>query len=189
MSPHVSIIPMADWLLRHGHVAAYLSISPLMALFCAGIGWSFGKASVAPGTLRRDSWGTYGDLFRLPPVRALLGSMFLLSLRSAPPSNPTSADLDPPRRVNAVESRICAYCGGELGETEIRHRRRLFCSDECCEAFEDSFLVRGEPDPTDLAEGEVVDDDLDLDAEDLDDDELEDDELDDDFLPDDEEDL
>jgi len=88
-----------------------------------------------------------------------------------------------------VESRICAYCGGELGETEIRHRRRLFCSDECCEAFEDSFLVRGEPDPTDLAEGEVVDDDLDLDAEDLDDDELEDDELDDDFLPDDEEDL
>jgi MFS family permease len=80
MTPHVSVIPVADWLLRHGHVAAYLSISPIMALFCAGIGWSFGKATIVPGTLRRDSWGTYGELFRLPPVRALLGSMFLLSL-------------------------------------------------------------------------------------------------------------
>jgi MFS family permease len=80
MAPHVSVIPAADWLIRHGHIAAYLSLSPLMALFCAGLGWSFGKVSLSPGTTRRETWGTYGDLFRLPAVRALLGSMFLLSL-------------------------------------------------------------------------------------------------------------
>ncbi len=80
MAPHLSVIPAADWLIRHGHVAAYLCLSPLMALFCAGLGWSFGKVSLSPGATRREAWGTYGDLFRLPAVRALLGSMFLLSL-------------------------------------------------------------------------------------------------------------
>ena len=80
MMPLVFVVPLADWLLRHGHVAAYLSISPVMALFCAAVGWSFGKVTIAPHSESRQAWGTYGELFRLPPVRALLVSMFLLSL-------------------------------------------------------------------------------------------------------------
>jgi hypothetical protein len=47
--------------------------------------------------------------------------------------------------------RLCAQCGIEITAPEIRHRRRVFCSDECCEAFEDVFLIRGGPDPIDLA--------------------------------------
>jgi len=41
----------------------------------------------------------------------------------------------------------------------IRHRRRLFCSDECCEAFEDRFMENGEPDDLDL--DDPLDDSLD----------------------------
>jgi len=80
MVPHVSVIPLADWLIRHGHIAAYLSLSPLMALFCAALGISFGKVSLARGASRKEAWGSYRELFSLAPVRALLGSMFLLSL-------------------------------------------------------------------------------------------------------------
>jgi len=80
MAPHVSVIPLADWLIRHGHVAGYLSLSPLMALFCAALGWSFGKVSLSGGASRNEAWGSYRELFALPSVRALLGSMFLLSL-------------------------------------------------------------------------------------------------------------
>ena len=80
MMPLVFVVPLADWLLRHGHVAAYLSMSPVMALFCAAVGWSFGKITIAPRSESPRTWGTYGELFRLPPVRALLASMFLLSL-------------------------------------------------------------------------------------------------------------
>lgn len=66
-----------------------------------------------------------------------------------------------------MEPRLCDQCGAEL-EAEnkgIRHRRRLFCSDECCETFEDQFMESGEPDELDL--DEPFEDELDgLDDED-----------------------
>ena len=47
-----------------------------------------------------------------------------------------------------MELLTCTYCGAEIEGEGIRHRRRLFCSDECCEAFEDEFLDHGGlPDP------------------------------------------
>lgn len=66
-----------------------------------------------------------------------------------------------------MDPRTCDHCGQEIEDGDgIRHRRRLFCSDECCEAFEDEFLTSGEPDEVDL------DEDLDeldpLDDDDLD---------------------
>jgi len=51
-----------------------------MALVCAGIGWSFGNVSLNRGATRQEAWGTYRELFSLAPMRALLISMFLLSL-------------------------------------------------------------------------------------------------------------
>lgn len=61
-----------------------------------------------------------------------------------------------------MEPRVCDYCGAVIEEAGLRHRRRLFCNDECCEAFEDKFLVNGEPDDTELlddADGDPFDDD------------------------------
>ncbi len=59
----------------------------------------------------------------------------------------------------------CDYCGAAIEGDGIRHRQRVFCSDECCEALEDELLDHGEPDATELA---VTDDplagDADLDA-------------------------
>jgi len=49
-----------------------------------------------------------------------------------------------------MEPRLCDHCGADVETDGIQHRRRLFCSDECCEAFEDKFMVSGEPDSFDL---------------------------------------
>jgi hypothetical protein len=66
-----------------------------------------------------------------------------------------------------MEPRTCDQCGQAFEHEGIRHRRRLFCSDECCEAFEDEFMVIGEPDSLDLDE-ELDDIDPLDDADDLD---------------------
>ena len=49
-----------------------------------------------------------------------------------------------------MEVVTCTRCGAVVDGEGIRHRRRLFCSDECCEEFEDQFLDHGEPDDVDL---------------------------------------
>jgi len=70
-----------------------------------------------------------------------------------------------------MQQPYCAQCGGEVDGEGIRHRGRLFCSDECCEEFEEDFLTRGEPGVEEL-DG---DDDDDFDEDDLDIDEDDDD--------------
>jgi hypothetical protein len=71
-----------------------------------------------------------------------------------------------------MEPRSCDYCGAEIEGDGIVHRKRAFCSDECCEAWEDELLNHGEPDAEDLAEtddplgfDDDVDDDLDGDVD------------------------
>ncbi len=44
----------------------------------------------------------------------------------------------------------CTHCGAAFEGEGIRHRRRLFCGDECCETFEEGFLSHGGPDEEDL---------------------------------------
>ncbi len=56
----------------------------------------------------------------------------------------------------------CDYCGAAIEVDGIRHRQRLFCSDECCEAFEDELLEHGEPDAAEL---DAADDPLTYDAD------------------------
>ncbi len=55
------------------------------------------------------------------------------------------------RPAAAAVPRACHQCGAEVLDGGIEHRRRRFCSDECCEVFEDLFMLRGGPDAIDLA--------------------------------------
>ena len=74
----------------------------------------------------------------------------------------------------------CTQCGGEIEETGIQYRGKFFCSDDCCEKYEQDFLDKDEPIIDELADDE--DDDLgnieNLDFEENDDEE---DLLDDDY--------
>lgn len=54
---------------------------------------------------------------------------------------------------------VCSQCGIEIEGKGIHYRDRVFCSDECCEEFEDLFSKIGEPDLASLDED--IDDDLD----------------------------
>lgn len=58
---------------------------------------------------------------------------------------------------------VCSQCGIEIEGKGIHFRDREFCSDECCEEFEDEFSKLGEPDLESLDE----DNDEDFDEEDL----------------------
>ena len=84
-----------------------------------------------------------------------------------------------------MEPLTCTRCGVVIEGEGIRHRRRLFCGDECCESFEDGFLNHGGPAAEDLeaddtGDVEVFEEEFFDDDENGDDAELDDDELDDD---------
>ncbi len=53
---------------------------------------------------------------------------------------------------------VCAQCGIEIEGKGIHFRNKVFCSDECCEEFEEAFSSSDEPDMEDL--GEDLDDDF-----------------------------
>jgi len=64
---------------------------------------------------------------------------------------------------------ICFQCGIEIEEgTGIRHRSRLFCSDQCCDRFEEEFAAAGEPGIAELETEELLAGGLDLEEIDLD---------------------
>jgi hypothetical protein len=75
---------------------------------------------------------------------------------------------------------ICFHCGGAVEGDGIEHRGKVFCSDECCDEFEDELTTNGEPDPDDLDDEDFEVDDLEFDEdaenfdEDYDDDDLDD---------------
>ncbi len=61
-----------------------------------------------------------------------------------------------------MNSGECAQCGTEFEGPGIIHRGRFFCSDECCEKWEDEFARNGEPDPEELDDELVPKEELDL---------------------------
>lgn len=44
----------------------------------------------------------------------------------------------------------CAWCSGEVTDDDVRYRKRLFCSDECCDEYQDDLTTNGEPNPEEL---------------------------------------
>ncbi len=69
----------------------------------------------------------------------------------------------------------CAQCGAEFEGPGIIHRGRFFCSDECCESWEDEFARNGEPEPDELDDELVPKDNLDFNDEAFEEDFLEED--------------
>ncbi len=73
-----------------------------------------------------------------------------------------------------MDFRVCTRCGKEIEGEGILFHKKYFCSDECCEEYEELLLNVGEPVPEELAAEGIEDlDDLtlevDVDLEDLDD--------------------
>ena len=84
-----------------------------------------------------------------------------------------------------MDFKVCVQCEKEIEGKGILFRNKYFCSDECCEEFEDLYQKDGEPGPKELEgeEAEEIEDledleNLDLDASDnLDDLDLDDDDF------------
>ncbi len=57
-----------------------------------------------------------------------------------------------------MDFRVCAQCGKEIEGEGIFFHKRYFCSDECCDEYEELLLEDVDPVPEDLA----MDDDEDL---------------------------
>ena len=59
-----------------------------------------------------------------------------------------------------MSSDRCAHCGVLIEEMGLEYKGLLFCSDDCCEEYEDNLLTNGEPDPAELNDEELKDLDL-----------------------------
>lgn len=55
---------------------------------------------------------------------------------------------------------VCSQCGTEIEGKGIHFRDRVFCSDECCDEFEEQFVDSGEPDMDDLELEDDIDEDF-----------------------------
>ncbi|MFH1843174.1 MAG: hypothetical protein ABIF77_08190 [bacterium] len=52
----------------------------------------------------------------------------------------------------------CTWCGAEITEEGVGYKGRLFCSDECCEQYQDDLEKNGEPNPEELEQDFIADD-------------------------------
>jgi hypothetical protein len=76
----------------------------------------------------------------------------------------------------------CTYCRAEIDEVSVEFRGLFFCSDECCEDYEDNLTINGEPNPEELAAGDLEEVELEeVDFEEEEDNDDFDDGFDDDF--------
>jgi hypothetical protein len=66
-------------------------------------------------------------------------------------------------------SEYCFHCGAVIDGEGIEHRGKIFCSDECCDAYEEDLTNNGGPDLDDLDEDDLDEDDYDFDDDDGDD--------------------
>ena len=77
-----------------------------------------------------------------------------------------------------MELTVCHQCSAEIEGKGIHFRGYVFCSDECCEEFEEAFADREEPDLDDLEDDISAADDLGYRDDDFDDaDDFENDDL------------
>ncbi|MCP4292915.1 MAG: hypothetical protein GY780_13905 [bacterium] len=75
----------------------------------------------------------------------------------------------------------CTECGAEIEETGVQYRGLSFCSDDCCEEYEQKQLDSDEPDLEDLDDEEDDLENLDEDLGYRGDDDEEDDYMNDDY--------
>lgn len=65
---------------------------------------------------------------------------------------------------------MCAQCGSEIEGKPVTFRGRWFCSDDCCETFDQDFALKGEPGADDLDDELEADFEDDFDEDDFDED-------------------
>jgi hypothetical protein len=71
--------------------------------------------------------------------------------------------IGPAGELVVMDFSVCSQCGIEIEGKGIHYRDQVFCSDDCCEEFEEEFNSSDEPDIEDLEE----EDPEDFDEEDL----------------------
>ncbi len=83
IAPLVTAVPLADWLLHHGHPLFYIWLGPLVSFLSLILVMSFKIEEVGYEKRQKQDWGSYSDLFRLPSVRALFVSIIFFSFTDA----------------------------------------------------------------------------------------------------------
>ena len=70
-----------------------------------------------------------------------------------------------------MDTERCEQCGQDFDGPGVDFRNHTFCSDTCCETFEERLVLNGEPAEVDLAEdfGDEDFEDADFEAADPDD--------------------
>ncbi len=58
-----------------------------------------------------------------------------------------------------MDFKLCAQCGAEIEGNGVLFRNKAFCSDDCCDEFDDKVSLQGVPSLEDLKED--LDDDSD----------------------------
>ncbi len=56
-----------------------------------------------------------------------------------------------------MDVEVCSQCGKEIDGQGVRFRDRVFCSDACCDVFEEELTAKDELDMEDLDEMENLD--------------------------------
>ena len=78
MLPLATVIPLAEWLLKHEHSYAYMWLPTAVAAVCFVI--SLRMKETHSVTRREKAWGTYADLFKIKGVPTLYFSAVLMSV-------------------------------------------------------------------------------------------------------------
>jgi len=81
IAPLVAVLPIAEWMLRHGHSFLYIWSPLLPAVLCFAVALSLPHAENFE--LMRGNWGTYPDIFRIPAARTLLASVVIFAMTDA----------------------------------------------------------------------------------------------------------
>jgi MFS family permease len=81
IAPLVTVVPLAEWLLKTGKPGMYIWLPVVPALLCLLVAISL-RPSGGTFSTRRD-WGTYQDVFRNRPLRILFISVMLFAMTDA----------------------------------------------------------------------------------------------------------
>ncbi|GAB6280842.1 MAG: MFS transporter [Thermovirga sp.] len=81
IAPLIAILPIAEWMLRHGHSFLYIWSPLLPALLCYAV--AFHLPPARDFELMKGNWGTYSDIFKIPASRTLLKSVILFAMTDA----------------------------------------------------------------------------------------------------------
>lgn len=81
IAPLVAILPIAEWMLRHGHSVLFIWSPLIPAILCFAVAFSLPAARGFE--LMKGNWGTYSEIFKIQASKTLLKSVTLFALTDA----------------------------------------------------------------------------------------------------------